>query len=165
MPVTIRTPSANGTSGAPLYTKFDDQLRPQRAFLEIDPLRRTAVWTTERRVADDVPDAVKYHVIRRVRCSPWLTTGDLARLSQELRPLVERVVSGCSRTWDGERWRGTATVDAQDALHALERRLLRESGDLSISPLRAATANAHLPRHLSPAPSHRREDAALPAPP
>ncbi len=124
MPITIALPDIDAR--APLYDRYPREVNPQDAYLWIDLEADTAGWSTNGEIGNAVPVAVWHGVTRRVPCSNTLTGQQIAELTEELRPLIERVCAGGDSEWDGQNWVG-AQDDASTDAEADIRRILSET--------------------------------------
>ena len=132
MPVTITTPAKSDR--APLYHKYPREINAQDAYLEIDTQDDTACWSSDPEIGNAVPMAVWHQLVHRVPCSNCLTGEQIAMLTEELRPLIQRVCDGSDSDWDGHNYIGTLDNDAAEALAEIESRLdpENEEGDAQV---------------------------------
>lgn len=119
--VEITIPAGPG----PLYHRYHGQSQPQVAYLEIDPRDASVRWDWSAEIGSGVPGDVWHGIILRISASPYLSSRQLANLSDEIQPLVRRLIDGGDTEWDGSNHRGTWTVDADDARIEIERLIER----------------------------------------
>lgn len=128
--VTIHQPHVDDL--APMYWRYPREINPQDAYLEIDLERDTADWEYDSEIGGGVPAPVWHGVRQRIPCSCSLSSAQIAQLSEELRPLIERVCAGGDSEWNGSNWVGTLTDDARDALDEIETRLGEEEAQAQV---------------------------------
>ncbi|MBW7932897.1 MAG: hypothetical protein H3C62_04645 [Gemmatimonadaceae bacterium] len=119
--MTVQITVPDGRCIAPLYHRFDGQVRAQPAYLVIDPGARAAWWDWNDDVGNVVPWAVWHHRQFRVPCSNTLSRAQLASLSDDATVcmLVDRVCDGYTESSDGKRGVGCLSDDAVAARDTL----------------------------------------------
>lgn len=107
----------------PIRDRYRGQTQHQPAYLEIDATdgQAGALWESDPEIGGGVPSRVWHGAARRISCSVDLTQDDLERLSEEIAPLIDRVLAGIDYRHDGSNWIGRADTDAESALAEIER--------------------------------------------
>lgn len=111
------------TVTAPLFERYEGQLKPQPAFLELDPQNGSVRFGTDLEVGNGVPMDVWHHRVLRWDVPPNLTGRGCAEVYGEMSPLLEQVASGHSIEWDGHNMVGRMTEAAREASEGIEDRL------------------------------------------
>lgn len=103
------------TGDWPLYQMYPQQCNPQDAYIELNPEKAelSADWSGE--VGNSRPESVFHGLIRRYTVSPYLSTAEINKLMEELKPLALRVCEGYEQVWNGNNNVGRLNDDASDA--------------------------------------------------
>ena len=117
---------------APLYHRYAGQVNPQPAYLEIDTEARAVSWESNPEIGNGVPSRVWHNIVQRCPCSAELSAAQIETLSEELRPLIERVCDGVAVEWDGSNYVGRPDDDAEQALAEIQARLDAEEGECHV---------------------------------
>jgi hypothetical protein len=106
-----------------LHCQYTGQTSPQPCYLELDPEAETAHYDYSGEIGNAVPFPVWHGRLRRYHLPAAILASTAARLSDELRPLLDRVVAGYSERWDDSDHVGSLDDDAAEAEAEIERLL------------------------------------------
>lgn len=109
---------------APLYLKYDREINPQGAYIEIDEDGEVTA-SSNAEIGNGIPNFVWHGRTRRIPCPYGVVGSSLADYLEgdEGKELLERIHVGHTVEWDGNNHVGSVTEDAQEAERELERAL------------------------------------------
>lgn len=95
-----------------LISQYQNDIRPQRVFLELDP--------EEERLVVAVDDEMSQYSTNLYWEIPPLRVTVATSLMDRIEPLAERIVAGAAKEWDGRNYALKLTEDAQEASEEIE---------------------------------------------
>lgn len=108
---------------SPLYLKYDREINPQGAYIEIDEAGEVTA-DSNAEIGNGIPMTVYHGRTRRIPCPCSVVGSELADfLEGEGLALLERIHAGHEVEWDGNNHVGSLEKDAQAAEVELERSL------------------------------------------
>jgi len=106
----------------PVYNKYPSQSQPQPAMIEIDCDAKTVWAGFDDEIGNAVPINVYHGRTLRYEISSYVKGSDLADMldSREFTELVNRILAGYTKKWDGSNHKGILNEDASNASDALD---------------------------------------------
>lgn len=109
------------SESAPLYCKYDLQINPQPAFIELDLETGNVTADYSGEIGGGVPVSVWNGIWRRYSVPAYISGECLAEIleDEEVVALLNRIHEGSDVEWNGNNYVGVLNDDAQDAEESL----------------------------------------------
>jgi hypothetical protein len=122
------------TGTLPVYLKYDREINPQPAYLEIDEDGYVSADSNSE-IGNGVPASVWNGLTLRIHIPNHLTARGIQGLVTDLLPLLERLHTGNEIAWNGNNWTGKLTDDALEAETEILQFIDRNSTDYESSEI------------------------------